>query len=166
MLLAADARVWPVGGAGLVLVAPGDPQGGNADRRKRQRVRAAISLEHLLVSERMAADALQLPFEVDNGAVLVCPPVVIRFDQPERLALAQPKDEDQHPERVERIILVARAFEELTGLVYGPRVPAPVLLAGFGQRDQLGDVARDEFFPHGVIECGPERAPGSFDHTT
>ena len=35
MLLAADARVWPVGGAGLVLVALGDPQGGNADRGKR-----------------------------------------------------------------------------------------------------------------------------------
>ena len=33
--LAADTGVWPVGGAGLVLVALGDPQGGNADRGKR-----------------------------------------------------------------------------------------------------------------------------------
>ena len=58
VLLAADARAWPVGGAGLVLVAPGDPQRGNADRGKGQRVRAAVSLEHLLVSERMSADTL------------------------------------------------------------------------------------------------------------
>src|SRR5690348_4157327 len=58
VFLTADARAWPVGGAGLVLVAPGDPQRGNADRRKRQRVRAAVSLEHLLVSERMSADTL------------------------------------------------------------------------------------------------------------
>src|SRR5262249_23309331 len=100
------------------------------------------------------------------GAILVRPPVVIRFDQPERLALAQPEYEDQHPERIERIILVARAFEELAGLVHGPRVLRSVLLAGFRQRDQLGNVARDEFFPHSVIECSPERAPGSFDHAT
>jgi hypothetical protein len=41
-----------------------------------------------------------------------------------------------------------------------------VPLNSLGQRDQLGDVAGDEFFPHGVIERGPQRAPGSFDHAT
>ena len=84
------------------------------------------------MSERMPADALQLPFEVENGVVLVRLPISIRFDQPERLSLAQPEHEDQHPERVELIILVARAFEELAGLVDGPRALAPVPLAGLG----------------------------------
>ena len=61
----------------------------------------------------MTADALQLPFEVDHGAVLVRPPVVIGFDQPEHFAPAQPEYEDQRPKRVRQVILIARAFEEL-----------------------------------------------------
>jgi hypothetical protein len=70
----------------------------NADRGKRQRIRAAISLKHLLVGERMPADALQLPLQVDNSVVLVMTePVIIGFDQPERLALAEPEHQDQHP---------------------------------------------------------------------
>jgi hypothetical protein len=60
----ADARLRPVAGAYRVLVPLGDPQRGDAYRRQRQRVGAAVGLEYLLVCERVAADVLQLPFEV------------------------------------------------------------------------------------------------------
>jgi hypothetical protein len=121
--------------ARLILGAFREQERGDADGRQRQDVGTAVRLQPLLVGQPVSADVLYLPFERDFRAVVIARPFAVVFwlDQGEGLALAEAEHDDKDPQRVQRVTLAARRFEELPCLVDSPGVPAPELLPRLGQ---------------------------------
>jgi hypothetical protein len=76
------------------------------------------------------------------GDVQLCCVEVDQFPgKAKNLALAQAQDQDQYISRIQRLIVAAGRFEELSRIVDTP--PVPLALARGGQPDDGRDVARD-----------------------
>ena len=73
--------------------------------------------------KELTADALQLPADIEFGAVEVhrAP------GQPDHLTLAQTQDKDQHIGGVERVLVPLRRLQKLTGLLGASAAPREVV---------------------------------------